>query len=93
MKRYGSTKALAIKARKTARELYWSEFDRDSHSCGYCGKDDVPLHVHHRDGDCLNNHPMNLTAVCKNCHKQLHKMKATARRVSEWKESIEEISS
>ena len=92
MKRYGSTNALSIKARETAREIYWSEFDKTTHACGYCGRDHVPLDVHHRDGDWLNNHPMNLTALCKNCHKMLHRMRTTAESLGDWKAQIAELS-
>ena len=41
--------------------------------CENCGRttwfnEDIPLEVHHIDGDCLNNELCNLKLLCRNCH-------------------------
>ena len=36
--------------------------------CAECGAEDVPLEVHHRDHNHLNNAPGNLAPLCKPCH-------------------------
>ena len=33
---------------------------------------DVPLELHHKDGNHYNNRLENLVILCSNCHKQLH---------------------
>lgn len=43
------------------------------HKCENCGLtqwlgDDIPLEVHHLDGDHLNNEMSNLKLLCPNCH-------------------------
>jgi len=75
---------LRIKARRTARELYWSEFQKDSAECVSCGTSDN-LEVHHRDGDVLNNHIINLIAVCNRCHYAEHHRRSTRTRLDDWK--------
>ncbi len=36
----------------------------------------VPLEVHHKDGNPLNNKPDNLELLCPNCHSLTHNYKA-----------------
>jgi hypothetical protein len=55
---------LGVKSRARARERYWNRYDRESHACASCGRENVPLEVHHRDGDYLNNQLVNLVPVC-----------------------------
>lgn len=41
--------------------------------CDYCGEKDVRvLATHHIDGNHRNNHIMNLTWLCHNCHTLVH---------------------
>ena len=40
------------------------------HRCAYCGRSDVPLEVHHVDGNLLNNDPRNLRPLCGVCHRK-----------------------
>lgn len=78
---------LFIEARKTARELYWSAHDESEAVCAACGRD-RPLDVHHRDGDPLNNHPINLIGVCKPCHHREHRMRNWHEELEAWKEGF-----
>lgn len=90
MLQYRSQSVLSIKARETARSVYWDEYDRDEHTCWCCGSD-APLEVHHRDGDPLNNHLLNLVAVCHSCHRAIHRLQDTAESLAEWKASVGDI--
>lgn len=40
--------------------------------CGWCEKNqftgNIPIEVHHIDGDYMNNNPENLQLLCPNCH-------------------------
>lgn len=51
--------------------------DRDQWTCQNCGERRKrwghSLHVHHRDGDKLNNDPTNLISLCAGCHRQAHR--------------------
>ena len=43
------------------------------HKCQHCGEElwrdhPIPLEVHHKDGDKLNNELSNLDLICPNCH-------------------------
>jgi len=82
---------LLRRLRKTARDLFWSEFDKIEYECPACGRDDVAIDVHHRDGDPFNNHPMNLIGVCPQCHADEHRRRRRQESLNEWKDSADAI--
>lgn len=82
---------LYAEARHTARQRFWGDRDRDAYACDGCGTTDDRLEVHHRDGNALNNHPLNLVAVCRRCHRAVHRAEATADNLDEWRERGEEL--
>jgi len=82
---------LKVRLRKTARERFWSEYDKDQYACPICGRDDVPIDVHHQDGDTFNNHIINLIGVCRRCHKQHHSRQATHESLESWKQSFDDV--
>ena len=50
-------------------------FEKNNNSCQKCGWNkinpitgNVPLQIHHIDGNCLNNSENNLELLCPNCH-------------------------
>jgi hypothetical protein len=51
--------------------------DRDEWTCQRCGERrkrwGYALHVHHINGDKLDNDPANLTSLCAGCHRQAHR--------------------
>jgi hypothetical protein len=57
---------------KTSQAIKTLTFIR-GHSCERCGQKEwldtpIPLEVHHKDGDSLNNEMDNLELLCPNCH-------------------------
>jgi len=84
---------LFVKARASARGWYWDEYDRSDYECPTCGvhASETAMHVHHRDGDPLNNHPLNLIAVCAWCHRLEHRTRRTTRRLEQWKDKYADI--
>ena len=66
---------IPIDAPKLRRKLI--EEGIKENKCERCGMtewlgDDVPLELHHVDGNHHNNNLDNLMILCSNCHKQLH---------------------
>ena len=56
-----------------------------SHRCEKCGLSEwqgqkIPLEVHHKDGDHLNNEMKNLELLCPNCHAQTENYRSKNRR-------------
>jgi len=54
---------------------------RDNHVCQVCGKDVYKSrhgHVHHIDGDKMNNVQENLILLCSSCHSKVHHIKKTS---------------
>ena len=82
---------LSLLARERARDRYWRRYDKDTHACCGCGDTDVPLDVHHRDRDYLNNNPINLMALCHRCHKHTHGMERVSERLSKMESDFGEL--
>lgn len=78
---------LRVRSREAARDIYWKNIDIGHYECISCGTDEN-LEIHHRDGDWLHNHPINLVAVCHRCHKAEHRQRATIEKLQEWKEGF-----
>lgn len=62
-------KGVAIKATQAIKALVFIR----GHRCEKCRKEEwlnvlIPLEVHHKDGDSLNNELNNLELLCPNCH-------------------------
>lgn len=86
----GSRKELRKRLQDDVRARYWDEYDRDTYECPVCGLDDVPLDVHHRNGDWMDNRFINLYAVCKRCHRREHARRMKRERLSQWKSEFGE---
>ena len=57
---------------------------RDGHKCFHCGKEDVPLNVHHLESRKTGgNSPSNLITLCEACHKKYHSL--TEKQQAKWK--------
>lgn len=50
---------------KKAKEYYGEK-------CQSCGRDDLRLHVHHKDENWKNNQIDNLMVLCYKCHSKIH---------------------
>ena len=53
----------------------WYLIEIRNHSCEICNtstwnREDIPLDVHHKDGNSDNNKLFNLLLICPNCHRQ-----------------------
>ena len=45
----------------------------DNYICQGCGKDNIPLEIHHINYDTLYNEDINfLVSVCRDCHQAIH---------------------
>jgi rRNA maturation endonuclease Nob1 len=44
--------------------------------CEICGKANVRLDVHHKDGNYNNNFSANLMLICRSCHMKIHRPKS-----------------
>ncbi len=55
---------------KTLRQYLIQERGNQCQKCDlrHWQEKDIPLDVHHEDGNYMNNHPDNLKLLCKNCH-------------------------
>jgi len=47
--------------------------EKQKHTCNFCKNskwfgEDIPLEIHHKDGNWKNNSPDNLEALCPTCH-------------------------
>lgn len=82
---------LRRKVQDDARRRFWAEYDRDSYECPACERDDVPFEVHHRDGDWLNGHPINLRGTCHQCHAGEHRRREAVERVEAMKAEFAEL--
>lgn len=87
---YENDRALR-RARKVARERFWSRFDRESYECESCSRDDVLLEVHHIDGDPFHNQMYNLAALCHRCHRICHKREVVTARVQQMREDFSKL--
>lgn len=63
------------------------------HQCEICGHSiwngkDIPLEVHHKDGDHLNNDLSNLMLLCPNCHAQTENWRG--RNIDKHREEVSE---
>jgi hypothetical protein len=72
---------------ESARELFWSEHDKDTYECPVCGGDG-PFDVHHRDRDRMNMHMYNLIGVCRRCHQWEHRASARRSSLQRWKDGF-----
>lgn len=45
---------------------------RSLDTCEECESTDPPIQVHHIDGNPYNNHPNNLSVLCRKCHQGKH---------------------
>ena len=45
--------------------------ERDKYTCQMCGRKNF-LHIHHKDGNRLNNKLINLITYCRSCHLSQH---------------------
>jgi len=91
MSDYSPRFLLKNQLRQSARERFWSEYDKDEYACPACKRTDVPFEVHHRDSDTFNNHLLNLIAVCVRCHKQHHKRQYRHESLESWKDSLSDV--
>ena len=46
--------------------------NRDGNKCVICGDGKKELHVHHMNGDKIDNRRENLITLCESCHSKLH---------------------
>ena len=62
----------SINFSNTIRKYLLEKYNNKCQKCGWSEinpfTNKVPLHVHHKDGDCTNNNEDNLELLCPNCH-------------------------
>lgn len=63
------------KCKDISRHIRRYLFEKNNNKCSKCGwgeinifTNTVPLEIHHKDGNCLNNKENNLELLCPNCH-------------------------
>lgn len=83
---------LARRVRNRHRKRFWKDRDRGEHTCDGCGCTHAEAgfrwEVHHRDGDWLNGHPLNLAGICHRCHRLVHRTQRTVEDVAGWKSDL-----
>ncbi len=73
---YSSTEDISngrrVEARKLRSFLLFKEKKEECEVCGLTewGGKKIRLDIHHKDGNCYNNHLENLQFICPNCHRQ-----------------------
>ena len=65
------------------RRLRAATLDRDSWTCGDCGRKGARFEVHHQNGNPADNRLANLITLCRNCH-QLHHFNPPPVGRAEW---------
>lgn len=62
----------SYKIHKYVKRYLLEKYNNSCQECGWSKKnpytDNVPLQIHHIDGDCTNNSETNLQLLCPNCH-------------------------
>ena len=83
------------------KRYFFEKYDCKCQKCGWGEKNEytgnVPLQIHHIDGDCTNNKEENLQLLCPNCHSltdnfgnnDKHKSNRIDRRKKYYREEIE----
>ena len=86
---------LRTRVRNRHRERFWTDRDREEHTCDGCGctyaEAGFRWEVHHRDGDWLNGHPMNHVGICHRCHTTIHRTQRVAADVGAWRERFDDL--
>lgn len=87
---------LKIKTRNRHRRRFFDRVPIREYVCPSCGSGYADSgtdiwEVHHRDGDALNGHMVNLVALCHRCHKHAHSSVRTKAELDRWKSSIEDL--
>jgi len=80
------------------QQLRQSILERDNYTCQKCGRSDMPLSVHHKDGKGDSNHwkeanndPDNLITLCLYCHGVVHYGQQSGEERPEVRQHLSEI--